>query len=117
MIAIENTEENIIYTRASGKLTKEDYDKLLPVLHQKEKEYEKIRWYFEMKNFEGWEPKAAWEDLKFDFKNAASMEKVAMVGEKEWEEKLSLLMKPFTSAKVEYFDLSQKVQAKQWIQI
>lgn len=112
---LEQTPDNIIATKATGKLTEADYNKLLPLLNNKIEQYRKIRWYFEMENFDGWELKAVWEDVKFDTKHANDFDKVAMVGEKKWEEWMTDLMKPFTSAEVKYFDSSQKEEAMQWI--
>ena len=113
---LEGTRPNVVSTKAVGTLTKEDYDQLLPVLRQKLNEYDKIRWYFEMEKFEGWEPEAAWKDMKFDFKNAQNLEKVAMVGAKKWEKWLTQIMKPFTSAEVKYFDTAEKQDALKWIE-
>ena len=112
---LDETEGNVVATRASGKLQKSDYDIILPVLQEKEKEYKKISWYFEMEDFEGWDLTAAWRDLKFDFKHANQLEKIAMVGAKDWEEKLTKLMKPFTSAEVKFFNSNEKEIAKKWI--
>ena len=112
---LEQSEGNVIATKATGKLTKTDYDKLLPVLHERLRQYKKLRWYFEMENFEGWELKAFWEDVKFDAQHANDFEKIAMVGEKKWQEWMTDLMKPFTSAEIKYFDLSQTHEAMRWI--
>lgn len=112
---LEQTEAKVIATKATEKLTEEDYDKLLPLLNNMLRQHEKIRWYFEMENFDGWELKAFWEDLKFDASHANDFDKVAMVGEKKWEEGMTDLMKPFTSAEVKYFDISKKDEALQWI--
>lgn len=46
---LAETEDNLIATKANNKLTKMDYDKLLPLLFNKLNQYNKIRWYFEMK--------------------------------------------------------------------
>lgn len=109
------TSGNIIATKATEKLTEADYNKLLPILNNMLKQHSKFRWYFEMENFDGWELKAFWEDIKFDAKHANDFEKVAMVGENQWQEWMTDLMKPLTSAEVRYFDLSQKEEAAQWI--
>jgi hypothetical protein len=113
---LEGTRADVASTKAMGKLTKEDYDQLLPFLEQKLADHKKIRWYFEMENFEGWEPQAAWEDAKFDIKNATNLEKVSMVGGKQWEEALTKLMKPFTTAEVKYFTTAEKQEAIKWIE-
>jgi hypothetical protein len=112
---LEQTEGKVIATKATEKLTEADYHKLLPLLNNTVAQYKKIRWYFEMEDFEGWELKAFWEDVKFDAKHANDFEKVAMVGEKKWEEWMTDLMKPFTSAEIKYFDELQKGEAMEWI--
>ncbi len=112
---LKESEGNTIATRASGKLTKTDYDQLLPLLYERLKQYEKLRWYFEMENFEGWELTAFWEDVKFDIKHAGDFEKVAMVGGKQWEKWMTDLMKPFTAVEIKYFDLDQREDALIWI--
>ena len=40
---------------------------------------------------------------------------MAIVGEEAWEKGMALLLKPFTKAKVKYFDTSQMAAAKTWI--
>ena len=112
---LEQTQENIIATKATEKLTTKDYEKLLPLLKNALKKYGKIRWYFEMENFEGWELQAFWEDVKFDIKHASDFEKVAMVGDKQWEKWMTDLMKPFTSAEIKFFELAEKDKGLTWI--
>ncbi|MGB7786151.1 MAG: STAS/SEC14 domain-containing protein [Salinimicrobium sp.] len=114
MIQIQE-KENVVYTIADKELKDEDYERLVPLLKEKVQKYGMIRWYFEMQNFEGWSLSAMWQDLKFDVKYAENIEKVAMVGDKNWEEKLTQLMKPFTSADIKFFPLEEKEQAKSWI--
>ena len=116
MVRIEREKNgNMIKTLVSDKLTKEDYDKILPALQQTVNEWDSVRWYFEMRDFSGWEPAAAFKDLKFDIEHATEMTKIAMVGTKKWEEWLTKAMKPFTSADVRFFDLQEREEALQWI--
>ena len=112
---LEQIQENIVATKASEKLTTKDYEKLLPLLKNALKKHDKIRWYFEMENFEGWELKAFWKDVKFDIKHASDFEKIAMVGDKQWEKWMTELMKPFTSAEIKFFELSEKEKGLTWI--
>ena len=113
---LEQTEGNLIATRATVNLTEADYDKILPLLNNIVEKHQKIRWYFEMEDFEGWKPKAFWEDLKFDVQHANDFEKVAMVGDKKWEEWMTGLMKPFTSAEVKFFEINHRTKAQKWIE-
>lgn len=109
------TEGKVIATKAIGKLTKSDYEILIPILTNRLQDYKKIRWYFEMENFTGWELKAFWQDVKFDAQHADDFEKIAMVGEKKWQEWMADLMKPFTEAEVKFFDLKDRNVALEWI--
>ena len=117
MIQIEtDNNSNIVYTTSSGTLEKNDYDALLPVVEQKIRQFGKIRLYFEMSNFTGWKPEAFLQDLKFDIKHVKDFEKVAMVGDKKWQELMTGLMKPFTSAAIRFFPLDEKETAKEWVE-
>ena len=108
-------EENVVYTIATQKLTKEDYNEIIPLLEEAIRNFGKIGWYFEMQNFDGWTPEAAWKDMNFDFSNNENLKKVAMVGDKDWEKLITQIMKPFTQADIKYFDLEDKNKAKTWI--
>lgn len=94
---------------------KEDYDRLIPFLEEKIKKHGKIKWYFEMEDFRGFEVQVLWEDVKFDVKHRNSFEKVAMVGDKMWHKLMTDMMKPFTDAEIKYFDLKDQDKAHHWI--
>lgn len=108
-------DQNIVYTIAEGKLDDEDYKRVIPLLEEKISIYGRIRWYFEMRDFQGWTFSAMWKDLKFDIKNRNNIERVAMVGDKKWEKQLTQLMKPFTDADVKFFETEEREKAKHWI--
>ena len=112
---LAETENDLVAVKATQKLTQKDYDKLLPLLNCKLDRYDKLRMYFEMEDFEGWTPGAFWEDVKFDVAHANDFSRVAMVGHKKWEDYLTQVMKPFTSAEVRFFTSSQKKEAKKWV--
>ena len=99
----------------SEKLTKEDYDAFVPDVEQLIQEFGKIRVLFEMKDFHGWKAGALWQDIKFDLKHFADIEKFAFVGEKKWEKGMSVFCRPFTTAKIRYFDVGQATEADAWI--
>lgn len=109
------TEGNVVATKATGKLVEADYEELLPVLNEKVGQYDKVRWYLELDNFDGLEGKAFWQDEAFDVSNLNDFERVAMVGEKKWEVLMTDLMKPFTSAEVKYFEPGENEEAERWV--
>ena len=116
MIRIEKEKTgNLVKVFASEKLTQEDYDQLIPVLEKTIEDWPNLRLYWEMENFRGWSMGAAFTDLGFDIRHATDISKVAMVGEKQWQETLTGLMKPFTSADVRYFSLEEREEALRWV--
>lgn len=106
---------NIVEVRVSDKLSREDYEHFVPEVERLIRENGKIRLLFEMKDFHGWDMGALWEDIKFDLKHFADIERLAMIGEKKWEQWMAAFCKPFTSAEIRYFDQSQAGDAKSWI--
>ena len=118
-MAIELTERGggkTLEVRVSGKLAHEDYQQFLPEFDRLVKQHGRLRLLFEMVDFHGWEPGAAWDDLKFGVKHHANIERLAMVGDKQWEKGLSAIWRPFTKAEVRYFDKSQAADARTWLE-
>lgn len=110
-----NSWQNILTMRISGKLTKEDYERFVPEIEQMMAAHENVRILVELTDFHGWTAAAAWEDSKFGMRHYSDIERMAIVGEKAWEKGMAMLLKPFTKAKVKYFDSSQMDAAKTWI--
>jgi hypothetical protein len=107
---------DVLVVRLTGKLISSDYAQLTRDLERRISEKGKIRMLVEMHDFHGWTAGALWEDLKFDVKHFNDIERLALVGEKKWEHGMAVFCKPFTTAKVRYFDRSEMAAAEEWIQ-
>ena len=107
---------NVIRLHVSGKLTKDDYEVFGPEVEQLINQHGKIRVLFDMEDFHGWTAGALWEDVKFDVKHFKDIERIAMIGDKAWEHGMATFCRPFTSAKIRYFDRSEAEKAEEWIQ-
>jgi stage II sporulation SpoAA-like protein len=113
----ELKDATVLEVTASGKLTDEDYQqRFIPEIERLTQQHRKIRLLFEMTQFHGWEPKAAWDDLKFGMNHRNDIERIAMVGDKKWQHWLSGFAKPSTAAKVRYFDQTDAGQARAWVE-
>jgi SpoIIAA-like len=108
-------DKNLITVTLTGRLTAADYDEFVPAVEKAIRERGKIRFLMIMKDFHGWDAGAAWEDIKFDVRHFSDIERVAMAGDKRWEKWMAALCKPFTTAKVRYFDAAQKAEAEEWV--
>ena len=112
----EEADGKILNVKVSGKLAKADYEGFVPETERLIQKHGKIRILLEMHDFHGWQAGALWEDIKFDVKHFKDIERLAMVGEKAWEHGMAVFCKPFTTAKIRYFDRAQAAEARTWIE-
>jgi hypothetical protein len=105
----------VLEVQLTGRLAKEDYDQFVPAVERLVKEHGKIRMLVEMHDFHGWTAGALWQDIKFDAKHFKDIEQLAIVGETKWQHGMAVFCKPFTTAKVRYFDRAALEQARAWL--
>lgn len=117
MITVMQTNHpRVVGFKMSGKLKDEDYSNFVPVADRIVAEaHGKVRLLVQLEDFHGWDLHGAWDDFKFGVKHYADTERIAMVGEKKWEEWMTRLWKPFTQAEVRYFDVKKIQQAWDWV--
>jgi hypothetical protein len=117
-MAVELREEaggKALVINLSGKLTKEDYEHFVPAVERLLKQHGKLRMLVRMHDFHGWTLGALWEDIKFDLKHFADLERLALVGDRKWEAGMAAFCKPFTRATVRYFDEGKADEALTWL--
>ncbi len=114
-IELEESGGKILVIRVSGTLIKAEYKHFEREFERLLGQHGKLRVLFDMSGFHGWEPGAAWEDIKFDIRHFADIERLAIVGEKKWQHGMATLWKPFTEATTRYFDHTEVAQAKKWL--
>ncbi|MBL8799645.1 MAG: STAS/SEC14 domain-containing protein [Planctomycetia bacterium] len=101
--------------KLSGKLHDEDYKTFVPLVDAAIAKHGKVRMLAQFHDFHGWDMHALWDDIKFSTTHCTKIEKIALVGEKTWEKWMASVCKPFTMAKIQYFDVSQLDAAKAWL--
>jgi len=111
----ETNEGEVLEVQVSGKLAHEDYQHFVPEFERLLKQHGKIRVLFEMVDFHGWEGAAMWDDIKFDVKHFSDIDRLAMVGDRKWEKGMSIFCRPFTTAKIRYFDHTAIAEARAWV--
>ncbi|MEJ2553795.1 MAG: STAS/SEC14 domain-containing protein [Gammaproteobacteria bacterium] len=106
---------NIVGFRLSGKLHDEDYRTFVPALEAALESQGSLRLYAQFEDFHGWDLHASWDDFKFGVKHYADFTRIALVGDKRWEEWMAAFCKPFTRAEVRYFDTRDSAAAWAWL--
>ncbi len=115
---IQLNEENngkLLVLHVSGKMVKDDYTDFVPAFERLVRQHGKLRVLFDMNDFHGWDAGAAWEDFKFGVDHFSDIERMATVGEKKWQEVMTVFAKPFTKAQVRYFDHADAAEARKWL--
>jgi len=118
-MAIKLEEKNggkTLEVELTEKLVKEDYETFVPVADRLVKQHGKIRMLVSMHDFHGWTVSAMWEDTKFAAHHYRDIERLAVVGETRWQHGMAMFCKPFTTAKVRYFDQKDMSEAHEWLE-
>jgi hypothetical protein len=113
----EIDEGKIVETELSGRLSREDFQRFGPEIERLIDRHGKIRVLVQMHDFHGWDMAALWEDIKLDARHFNDIERIALVGEQKWQESLSTICRPFTTARVRYFDLDRVEEARTWLRL
>jgi len=96
--------EFFLSLKAVGKLTHADYEKINPMIDaalQGVKE-PKVKVYIDGSELEGWELRAAWDDFKLALKHGNEFTKIAIFGNKKWQEYAVKISTWFISGEVKF---------------
>ena len=113
---LERSSGSVLGFKMSGKLHDDDYRQFVPQLEAAIQTHGKVRLLAYFHDFHGWDLHALWDDTKFSTKHCADIDSIALVGDQKWEEWMAKVCRPFTMAKIKYFDVSQLETAWQWLE-
>ena len=105
----------LLAVHVTGKLVKADYERCVPEFDRLVRQHGKLCLLFEFTDFHGWEGGALWDEIKLDIKHVADIERIAVVGDKKWEQGMATFYKPFTKATIRYFDQANAPEARKWL--
>jgi len=112
---LKSDSPKVLGFKMSGKLHDEDYKTFVPVVEAAVAANGKIRLLAQFEDFHGWDLHALWDDIKFSTKHCLDLERIALVGDKTWEKWMAKVCKPFTMAKIRYFQVSETAAAWAWL--
>jgi hypothetical protein len=113
---LPETQDNVLAVRISKELTTADFDQYRNLLRELMQRYGEAHLYYEMVDVAWVQPVAAIENGLFDVIHGLDYGRVAMVGDKKWQEWAAKLISPVKKRGVRYFDLVEKEQAMAWVQ-
>ncbi|HYV34995.1 MAG TPA: STAS/SEC14 domain-containing protein [Gemmataceae bacterium] len=101
--------------KLTGKLHDEDYKQFVPLVDDAIAKTGKVSILAQFHDFQGWDIHALWDDIKFSTTHCTTIERIALVGDKTWEKWMTKVCKPFTLAKIRYFDAAEIEAARAWL--
>ncbi|EEF79937.1 SpoIIAA family protein [Methylophaga thiooxydans] len=106
-VGIDRIEDKFFITfRIVGKLTHDDYAAITPMIAAALSSVEdpKANVLIDATEFEGWELRAAWDDFKLGLKHGSEFYKIAIVGDKRWQQWAAKIGSWFISGEAKHFD-------------
>ncbi|GJL80668.1 MAG: STAS/SEC14 domain-containing protein [marine bacterium B5-7] len=115
-VGIDRIESRLfVRFKIEGKLTHADYELFVPMLEGAlaEVSQPKVRALVDLLDFQGFEARAAWDDLKLGLKHGREFERIALVGNKSWQKVAAQIGGWFTGGEVRLFEDSDS--AYDWL--
>ena len=101
--------------KLSGKLHDKDYKTFVPLVDAELAREGKVNILAQFHDFHGWDLHALWDDIKFSTTHCTKIDRIALVGDRTWEKWMAKVCKPFTLAKIQYFDAADIDKASAWL--
>jgi len=117
-IGVQRVENSFFLSlKAVGTLTHEDYKKITPIIDASLATVKdpKVKLFLDAVELDGWELRAAWDDFKIGLKHDNEFVKIAIYGNKGWQEMSAKIGSWFTSGIIKYFEDEQ--EALSWLSI
>lgn len=115
MLSMHIADDGAMNLKASGRVTKKDIDEFEPEFDRIAAKDGPVRMIIELDDFKGWDFEGFWRDLKFDARHQDDLERVAVLGDKSWEELGVKASDPFLKANMRFFDRDEREAAEKWV--
>lgn len=111
------TPENLVIAVAHGKVTGDDYERvLIPAIETALKTHKKIRLLYQLdKDFTGFTAKAVWDDARLDLAHLAAFETVAIVTDVHWITEAVEFFGFFMHCAIRVFSNDRLGEARDWV--
>ena len=101
--------------RVYGKLSHEDYQQMSPLIENALKGVENahVTALIDIREFEGWDIRAAWDDFRIGLKEGRKFSKIAILGNSMWLKNYTNIGRWFISGHTEFFE--NEADALAWL--
>lgn len=115
-IGVERQGEAVfVFLKAIGRLTHADYDEIMPMIEAALAgvTHPRVHALVDATELEGWEPRALWDDFRLGLRHGPAFEKIAIWGDRRWQEWAARIGSWFVSGDVSYF--TSRDEAVRWL--
>jgi len=106
-IGIERCGDEFFLTlKAAGKLTHEDYQTITPMIDSAlaAVKQPRVKALIDGTELEGWEARAAWDDFRLGLKHGNEFVKIAIYGNRKWQQVAARVGSWFISGEARFFE-------------
>ncbi|MFV0448171.1 MAG: STAS/SEC14 domain-containing protein [Vibrio sp.] len=98
--------EFFVAIKAVGRLTHEDYQMITPMIDAAlvKVNQPNVKVLFDATELKGWELRAAWDDFQLGLKHGSDFDKIALFGNRDWQEMSAKIGNWFISGEIKYFE-------------
>jgi len=115
-VEVTDNSDGIVTIKVAGKLAQADIARAQQQAIGIIAREGKIRMLIIVENFQGWEKGGDWGDVSFQAEYDSHIERMAVVGEKRWEEMaLIFVAKGYREFPIEYFQPADLAKARAWL--
>jgi hypothetical protein len=115
-VEITDSTSGIVTVKVAGKLAQPDIARAQQQAIGIIARQGKIRLLVIVESFQGWEKGGDWSDVSFQSEYDEHIERMAVVGEKRWEEMALIFVgKGFREFPIEYFQPGEVAKARAWL--
>jgi hypothetical protein len=114
-VAHLSADGSVIEITINGKLLSSDNDKLLPQLEAAIDVHGTIRLLLRLESCTGFDIGAVLEDIRFELRHFIDLQRVAVVGDRPWEQWLTRIGSLLLAGEVRYFDTAELEEAQRWL--
>ncbi|MBK8051291.1 MAG: STAS/SEC14 domain-containing protein [Anaerolineales bacterium] len=112
---MDGSSGNVLGLQPQGKIEKQDYAEMIPKVEALVQEFKDVRMLCDMSEFKTEAPSAMFADMKFGNEFRHNIVKMAIVGDKRWEEWITKLSAPFYAREAKYFHTADLAKAWEWV--
>lgn len=108
-------ESGFVTVRATGTLVKQDYVTFVPQFQRVAAARPSLRILCDITALEGWEPSALWQEIKFDAAHLGQIARLAVVGNREWQQVATRIAALLAHPETRYFASHDTTEARHWL--